>query len=183
MKRFDKVMWGLGALLVLSMIGMAIGGAKMLGYEPFREVSHPLVGHDAPAMGLPLVAGAHVGDRVSLEALRGEVVLLDFWASFCAPCRRSIPRLNMVHERYGDRIRMYGVNLDGGMSPAQIQAAHEDFGASFPSLSDDQGAAQTAFEVQSIPTLVLIDQNGVIRWIERGVPELDDVIDQIDALL
>ena len=181
--RSEKAVWILGGLLVVSLISVAIGTAKMLGYDPGARPPHGLVGEQAPSLELPLIAGEGQGDRVSLAHLRGRVVLLDFWASWCAPCRRAIPILNQVHARFGDRIAMYGVNVDTGLAPASIRAAHRSFRAQFPSLGDSALATQTAYEVVSIPTLVLIDAEGIIRWVDRGIPDADEVAEHIEVLL
>lgn len=78
---------------------------------------------------------------------------------------------------------MYGVNLDHGMDVAGVQRAHRSFGAQFPSLRDVGGEAQSAYMVQSIPTLVLIDRRGIVRYVHTGVPDPDDVAGRIDELL
>lgn len=173
----ERVVWTLGFLALVGSIVAAISLARMLGVQGAPE--SPLVGREAPALVLPRVEG----EDVALADLRGEVVLLDFWASWCGPCRMSIPALNEVHGRYGDRIRMLGVNVDHGLDVAGVVRAHRSFGATFPSLRDVRGEAQMAFDVQSIPTLVLIDRAGVIRYVGRGVPDPDDVGDAIDELL
>lgn len=183
----SKVMWVLGALLVVSVIGMIVAGTQIFGYDPDRPhgPSAVLIGGPAPALDLPLVAGpgAGEGDRVSLAGLSGRVVVLDFWASWCGPCRHSIPALNEVHERYSDRVEMLGVNVEGGTPRASIVSAHRDFGARFASLLDEQGTAQASYHVSSIPTLVLIDRSGTVRWVHTGVPDADEVADHLDELL
>lgn len=181
----SKVTWAVGALLLATLVGLAIGFAKMLGYDPLgpSRSDSPLVGGEAPDVSLALVTGEGQGDRVSVSGLRGEVVLLDFWASWCGPCRMSIPALNEVHERYGSRIRMYGVNVQPELREDAVRAAHRDFGADFPSLHDARQEAQARCGVQSIPTLVMIDRDGVIRHVESGVPDPDDVAARLDEIL
>ncbi len=174
----ERVGWTLGFLLLVGAIVGAIALARMLGIQ--GRPSSPLVGQEAEALTLPRVEGE---GAVELRALRGEVVLLDFWASWCGPCRHSIPALNAVYERYQGRIQMFGVNVDHGLDGAGVVRAHRSFGAVFPSLRDEGGQAQTAFEVTSIPTLVLVDRAGVIRYVGRGVPDPEDVGDAIDELL
>lgn len=182
-RRSDKVMWILGGLLIVGLVGTAIATAKMLGYSPGSEPRHELVGRVAPEFELPLVAGEGAGNRVAVRALEGQVVLLDFWASWCGPCRRSIPLINEIEARYGDRIHLLGVNVDTNLTPDRIREAHRDFGADFPSLGDDRLEVQTLYGVSSIPTLVLIDRAGVVRWVDHGVPDVDEVTERIDDLL
>ncbi len=187
MKDHKVVWWILSGLLIASLVGIAIAGARMVGYTPHRASgpSAGLVGHAAPPFSLPLVRGegASAGDRIALDALQGRVVLLDFWASWCNPCRQSIPALNEVHARYGERATMYGINVDRGLTRAGIEAAHRMFAAQFPSLADTTGQTQHDYQVQSIPTLVLIDREGVVRWTYTGVPDPDEVGERIDELL
>lgn len=183
-----KVMWVLGALLVASLVGMIVAGARMAGYDPDRRPERPasaLLGQPAPDFGLPIVAGpgSAEGDRVLLSGLAGRVVVLDFWASWCGPCRRSIPALNQVHERYGSRVEILGINIETGLPPAAVREAHRDFGARFRSLQDEQHRAQSAYAVDSIPMLVVIDRRGTVRWVERGVPDPEEVAARLDELL
>ncbi|MBX3269218.1 MAG: TlpA family protein disulfide reductase [Sandaracinaceae bacterium] len=177
MTRRERVLWTLGFFGLVAAIVAAIALARTLGLE--GRPSNPLVGTEAPTLSLPRLDGP----PLELTSLRGDVVLLDFWASWCGPCRQSIPALNSVHSRYQGRIQMFGVNLDHGLDAAGVARAHRAFGAEFPSVRDSGGAAQSAFGVTSIPTLVLIDRAGVIRYVARGVPDPGDVGDAIDDLL
>ena len=181
----SKVTWALGLLLAAAVAGMVIGGARLLGIDLFGPAASndPLIGAEAPDITLTLVSGEGEGDHVQLSALRGEIVVLDFWASWCGPCRMSIPALNEVHERYGGRVRMYGVNVQPELSADGVRAAHRDFGAVFPSLHDPRQEAQSLYGITSIPTLVIVDRAGVVRHVERGVPDADDVGDRLDELL
>ncbi len=165
------------ALLIAGAVGLAIYGGGS------SRPPSPLEGIEAPSFVMPVVAGEGAGERVDLTALRGEVVALDFWASWCGPCRRSIPVLNRLHERYGSRIHLYGVSIEAHLSAARIQAAHRSFGAGFPSLLDEGLRAQGAYNVQSIPTLVLIDRRGTIRHLSTGVPDEDEIAEVLDELL
>ncbi len=187
-RRTTLVMWILTGLLILSIVGIVVAGARLAGYDPDRRPPPPagaLVGQPAPDLGLRVVAGegATDGDRVTVAGLAGQVVLLDFWASWCGPCRQSIPALNQVHERYGSRVEMYGVNVENGMPADAVRQAHRDFGARFPSLQDEGGRAQSGYRVDSIPTLILIDRRGTVRWMERGVPDVDEVGARLEELL
>jgi thiol-disulfide isomerase/thioredoxin len=136
----------------------------------------------APPFVSEVVAGEGIGDRVALEQLAGKVVLLDFWASWCPPCRASIPVLNGIQARFGTEVQMYGVNVER-FGPERVQQAHTNFGAEFPSLQDVSGELQAMFGVESYPTLVLIDGTGAIRHVEAGVPDQTALADRISGLL
>ena len=182
--RRPVLLWVLGGLALLSLLGIAVSGAVITGYRPGgTSAPGPLVGRPVPDLTLPVVAGDGAGDRVALRDLRGEVVLLDFWAGWCRPCRRSIPVLNRVHARLGDRVRMFGINVESGEPAANVRRSHRSFGARFPSLQDERLAAQTAFAVEGIPTLVLVDREGTIRWTGRGVPREGEVVARAEELL
>ena len=78
---------------------------------------------------------------------------------------------------------MLGVNIESGLPRSRVQASHARFGAEFPSVQDIGGEAQSAYRVQSIPTLVLIDASGTVRWVETGVPNAEGLIERVGDLL
>ena len=174
------------ATLGVALIVGAIIAGFMMGYTGRHPgpVS-PLAGHPGPGFELPLVAtatgGSGIGDRVSLASLRGEVVVLDFWASWCQPCRQSIPILNRLHGRYGSGARFYGINVEQRFAPAQVQAAHRSFNANFASLHDPTYEAQASYEVRSIPTIVVLDRHGIVRFARAGVPNESELAEVIEA--
>ena len=176
----DRIGWYIGGFAVLAI--------AMLVLRFFGGSDAPtsrLVGREAPDFTLPVVAGhgASEEERVSHAALRGEVVVLDFWASWCQPCRYSIPVMNEIHERYGERARVYGVNVEEGVPLRVVERGYRDFGMEFPSLRDQSGVAQVSYEVQSIPTVVVIGRDGAVRWVHHGVPSEDDLGDALDEAL
>lgn len=161
----------LGVLLGVSVLGILVGAYGLLRPGTDR-IEGPLSGRRVPSLSLPVVSGPGegAGDRIDLGATEGKPLVLDFWASWCAPCRASIPVLNALHDEHGDRVRFWGINVEPNRPPAFIREAHRDFGAGFGSLLDERGDAQAAFGVDAIPTIVVVDGRGVVRWMERGVP-------------
>ncbi len=145
-----------------------------------------LVDHTCPPFEAAIVAGdgAADGDRVSLETLRGQVVILDFWASWCAPCRASMPIVSALAERHRDAgLVTLGVNIESERDRNFVARSHRALGATFPSLHDEQNEMQSAFGISSIPTLMLIDRRGIVRHIEVGVPSESELEAEITALL
>ena len=130
----------------------------------------------APDFTLDVIAGDGLGDRVSLANLRGEVVVLEFWASWCSACRRSVPALNEVHERLPE-LQIYGITSER-LTPAELRHAHERFSFDFPSLRDDQGLAQ-AFGVEALPTVVIIDAEGSVQWHHMGTFSSAELMEQL----
>jgi len=165
-----RAMWraaGIGALVFVTV--MAFGAPRWLG--GFGGGS-ALEGHAAPDFTLEVVAGDGVGDRVTLSALRGHVVMLDFWASWCPPCRESIPIVGRVAARHASAgLVSFAINVETDQSAARAAAAHRALGAMVPTLYDAVGQAQVGFDVRALPTLVLVDRDGVVRGVETGVPD------------
>ncbi|MBX7190799.1 MAG: TlpA family protein disulfide reductase [Sandaracinaceae bacterium] len=126
--------------------------------------SSPLVGHEALSFTSPIVGGegAAEGDRVVLDALRGRVVVLDFWASWCPPCRASIPALE-AFARAHPEVTVLGVNVESERRDEFVRTAHEELGASYPTVHDADGRLQASYEVSALPTLLVIDVDGRVR--------------------
>ena len=145
----------------------------------------PLVGQAAPAFETAIVAGEGAStDRVTLDTLRGRVVLLDFWASWCAPCRASIPIVSNLSRRHAAAgLVALGVNVEAERPVPFVVRAHAALGAGFPSAHDAGWQMQSAYAVQSIPTLVLIDRRGIVRRYEVGVPSESDLDAEIRGML
>lgn len=156
-------------LRLLPAFALIVAFATALAFWTERPVA-------APDFTLDVVAGEGVGDRVTLANLRGEVVVLEFWASWCSACRRSVPALNEFHERLPD-VQIYGITSEA-LTPAELRAAHEHFGFDFPSLRDDEGLAQV-FGVEALPTVVVIDQEGRVQWHQMGTVSTDELLEQV----
>lgn len=151
----------LAVALALAVVACGDGGGS----------SRAEVGEPAPAF-----AGYDLdGRRVALADFRGRVVLLNFWASWCAPCRAEFPRLRAVH---GERAAVLGVLYDDRSEPARAFA--QEHGATWPTVVDPQGRIAAAYSVgPGIPVTWLIDADGVVRARHHG--ELTDA--EINRLL
>jgi len=124
------------------------------------------------------------GGEVSLGEHRGKVVLLDFWASWCAPCLESMPQFEALRKELpSDRFQLIGVNVDHEPEKAKKLLAKRPIG--YPTASDPQGALPTRFGLETMPTAFLIDRDGVIRYVHRGFRKGDIEVlrERIDALL
>jgi thiol-disulfide isomerase/thioredoxin len=102
----------------------------------------------------------------SLSELRGRVVVMDFWASWCVPCRLTIPTLNAWHDRYGAQgLTVVGVTMD---SPEVALEAALELGIDYPVLSDPDGETTRVYKAYALPTLFVIDRGGKIRVASVG---------------
>lgn len=143
---------------------------------PERIVRLEHVGSAAP----PLDGGLPIGRApTSLAALRGHVVLLDFWATWCGPCRLVAPQLNALQARFGAQgLRVVGVTTD----PAERAATFMELaGTRYPSLADPGAIVSRAYHVSSLPTLFVIDRRGVVREVFVGFDPARDAA--LDALV
>lgn len=117
------------------------------------DVSAPGIGRDAPG--------------IRLANLRGRVVYVDFWASWCAPCRQSMPALDRYFRRFANRgFIVLGVNKD--MAAPDAERFLQRFPVTFPLLADPGDGFARAFEVKAMPSGYLIDRAGRVRYVHRG---------------
>ena len=121
------------------------------------------MGDGAPAFSLPTAAG----DTVALEKLRGRVVYVDFWASWCGPCRRSFPWMNEMHRKYGNQgLAIVAINVDKKRADAERFLSQVP--ATFTIVYDAAGVTPSAYDVKGMPSSYLIDAAGKIVAIEQG---------------
>lgn len=141
-------------------------GARQLQAErPEEEDTNALRGQPAPDFTLTDLDG----NTVSLSSLQGKVVFLDFWATWCPPCRQSLPHTQALsqHEKAqsGDLV-VLAVNLRE--TPEQVKQFMQEQGFSFRVVMDRDASVARAYRVQGIPTFVVIDRSGKLAWVQVG---------------
>ena len=114
------------------------------------------------------------GENLKLSELRGNVVLLNFWASWCGPCRQEMPLLEKMHNKYkGLGFTVMGVNVEEDSSKAKAMAKKDKL--SFPVLFDTQSQVSKAYQVSAMPSTVIIDRDGKVRYLHKGyLPGYED---------
>jgi len=126
------------------------------------------------------------GGKVDLSGLRGKVVLVEFWATWCPPCRESIPDLHSLHDKYKDRgLAVVAISLDKGADAASaVGSFMKEHAIRYPVLMDD-GKTSQSYGVTSIPALFLIDKDGrIVKRVAGFIPGLaDDLSQLIERLL
>lgn len=160
---------------------MALAGTGIFALLNDRcTPSSALEGQHAPAFVLPVVAGLghDEGDRIDLARMQGHVVVLDFWASWCPPCRASVPALD-AFARAHPEVTVVGVNVETDRSEAFVRGEHAALHGTYPTVHDATGALQQAYSVVQLPTLLVIDAQGVVTdshvgavdeaWLNRHV--------------
>lgn len=113
------------------------------------------------------------GKNIKLSEQAGNVVMLNFWASWCGPCRKEMPLLNALHKKYEALgFTILGINVEQELKLAKSFLA--DTPVEFPVLFDTSNTVSQAYEVIAMPTTVLIDRNGKVRYLHKGYKEGDE---------
>jgi thiol-disulfide isomerase/thioredoxin len=142
-------------------------------------------------VGLTLIAGflaigsSRAADStLNLDDYRGQVVLLDFWASWCVPCRRSFPWMNQMQQKYGGQgLVIIGVNMDANVADAETFL--RDYPAQFTIISDPGSTLARQFEVEAMPSSFVIGRDGAVVAAHMGfqVKKTDEYEEQIRQVL
>ena len=107
------------------------------------------------------------GKNIKLSELRGQVVLINFWASWCGPCRQEMPKLNDLYERYhGLGFTILGVNVE--QDSRNAQKLLKDIPVNFPVLFDTSNTVSQLYNVSAMPSTVIVDRNGNMRFLHKG---------------
>ena len=121
---------------------------------------------DAPDISLPALSGK----PIRIAELKGRVVLLDFWASWCVPCRKSFPEVDALYRELRTRgFEVVAINVDEQQRNAS--AFLEKYPHSMPIAFDPEGKAATAFDLKAMPSTMILDRGGHIRFTHMGYTE------------
>jgi len=127
----------------------------------------------APLFSLPDI---YSGENKTLEDYKGKVIYLDFWASWCGPCRQSLPLLNELRDELGSEyFEVIAINLD--QNPEDGKRFLQKYPVNYPVLTDTTGSTPQKYQLSGMPTSYLIDQNGEIQGVHEGFRSSD--IDKI----
>lgn len=138
-----------------------------------------------PRLGAPALAYAAVdlqGDSVSLADFGGKVVLLNFWATWCTPCRHETPFLQALYaSRAADGLVIVGASMDTRDARGQVEDFVQEYGVTYPILLDPQMRGSDLYRVLGLPATFLVDREGILRWMRFG-PVGEDDPDFLNAL-
>lgn len=169
-------------IVVVAVIAAILG----IGWWQLRELRSQIRDTDAGAVGLTLYQGEDgiplpdvegrtiTGESLSLEDLRGHVIVLNVWGSWCAPCRAEAPDLATISKETARRgVRFVGIDVRD--NPAAGRAFEREFGITYPSFDDQNGLVLASFTgivpVSAVPSTLVIDRDGIIR--ARNIGRID----------
>ena len=122
-----------------------------------------LAGQPAPDFALKSIDGVNL----RLSEFRGEVVMINFWATWCGPCRQEMPLLDELHQRYQKvGFRLLGINIDDDRRSATKMVRVLKVG--FPVLMDERKEVSRLYDVDAMPATLLIDRSGIVRYVHHG---------------
>jgi thiol-disulfide isomerase/thioredoxin len=125
------------------------------------------------------------GGQLSLSELEGQVVMINFWATWCAPCRQEMPLLEEIYQRYAPLgFTLLGVNVEEDSAGAD-RWLRENVPVTFPILYDPENSVSELYDVNAMPTTVLVDRTGNVRVIHKGYKPGDEseYIDYVRSLI
>jgi cytochrome c biogenesis protein CcmG/thiol:disulfide interchange protein DsbE len=156
-------------LVLLAVVAVAFVSSGDGGLQP---------GDPAPDFTLTLLDGS----EVSLSDLRGQVVVLNFWASWCGPCRREAPALQQVWEAYGDDdVAFLGVAYHDAQGASR--AFLDEFGITYPNGVDARARIAGMYGLTGVPETYVIDRDGTLAWKKIGELRAEELLQQLESLL
>ncbi|MBM7691390.1 peroxiredoxin [Peribacillus deserti] len=163
----------LSAIVLLLLLSVAIVQAM----DNKQEKASPGIeeGNSAPDFELKTLEGK----SVKLSDYRGKKVMLNFWATWCPPCKKEIPEMEEYSKQMADDQVILAVNMDPA---ADVKGFAAKMGMTFPILLDSENEVNTTYKVISIPTTYFIDSNGVIKKKILGAMTKKDMTEQMNAL-
>jgi thiol-disulfide isomerase/thioredoxin len=133
-------------------------------YQPAGDKGPVSIGQDAPEFALQDLQGK----QVSLDQYKGQIVILDFWATWCAPCKISMPVLDEMKEQYSGKLTLLAVNQREPANIVKEYVLRENVNSRV--LLDKDGLIGEKYGVVGIPMVVVIDQNGKVRYLmDKGI--------------
>ncbi len=133
-----------------------------------------LVGNPAPDFSVKTIVGGK--GSVSLKSLRGKVVLLDFWGTFCEPCKKSFPKLQDLNTKYAaSGLQIVGVSEDEADDKDKIPGFADTYGAKFALGWDEDKSIAKNYKPETMPSSFIIDKKGVVRYAHVGYHDGEEV--------
>jgi cytochrome c biogenesis protein CcmG/thiol:disulfide interchange protein DsbE len=157
------------ALLLATSVAGCAGGGAGAGGAAHAVSEHPLLGSAAPALEVPTPDGKK---KLSLSDYAGKVVIVDFWATWCQPCRESFPAYQSLVDEFGGKVVVLAVSVDE--APTDIAAFAKSTGAKFPVAWDEGQSAAGSYQPPKMPSSFIVDKHGIVRFVHGGFSPGDE---------
>ena len=171
----------IGLAIVSVMIGLVIWQfvnepkpAKLEASQKEPEEEHRAI--LATDFTLPMLSG----ESFTLSQMRGKTTIINFWASWCGPCKMEAPHLQEFYEEYSDQVEIVAVNITSKDKREDAEAFVEQYGLTFPVLLDETGEISTMYGAFAIPTTVFLNEKGEIIHEYAGPMEKQFLIDLLE---
>jgi peroxiredoxin len=147
----------------VSRLAMRLVAAFLLLSWTVTQAAELALGGQAPEFTLKSLKDKNL----ALREFRGQVVMINFWATWCGPCRQEMPVLNVLYEKYRrDGFVLFGINIDADSGNAAQMASK--LKVTYPILFDTEKKTSMLYQVSAMPTTVLIDRSGKVRYVQKG---------------
>lgn len=168
------------SVVVVALLTLLVACDKNAKGADSGAQTHPLIGVAAPEFELEAQSG---GERMVLAEYRGKVVIVDFWATWCEPCKDSFPVYQALVDEKAGRLVVLAVSVDE--EPDNIAAFAKQTGAKFLAAWDEDQGVSAQYRPESMPTSYVIDQNGIVRFVHSGFRAGDEqrLRAEVDELL
>jgi peroxiredoxin len=183
--KLHRILAALLASSALTVVAAGCGPSKD-AKDPSGEsgAASALVGKPAPEFTADSVTGE---GPATLKDAKGSVVILDFWATFCGPCKKSFPKYQALVEQFGGKVNVLAVSVDepDSVTKDQIVEFAKATGVKFPVVWDKEQRAVKLYSPPTMPTSFVIDKEGVVRHVHSGYKdgEEDKITEEVKALL
>lgn len=157
----------------ITLAGCGAGAESEKGAESPSSEGHGLIGNPAPDFSVPKAVGS---GTVSLADLQGKVVIVDFWGTFCEPCKKSFPKLQDLSAKYsGSGLRIVAISEDEAEDKEKIPTFAQTYGAKFTIGWDEDKSVARHYKPETMPTSFIIDRQGVVRFSHVGYHDGEEV--------
>jgi peroxiredoxin len=176
-------------LLAGLFIGLGIGLAWFFGFGPGKEIlmewfsgeqSSVLLAPEKNQMVTDFSLTELSGSEIRLEDLKGKLIVLNFWASWCVPCREEMPLLEKYFQQYPDGLQIVAVN--DGETEAVVRAFADELDLTFPILLDPKSEISRQYNVLGLPSTFFIDEEGIIKFQHTGILTEDQLLKYLNEL-
>jgi peroxiredoxin len=159
-------------------IAALVAAALLLAQTPSTSLKAATIGSAAPAFSLRDLSG----HPVALADYRGKVVVLDFWATWCIPCRQEVPHFVALQKKYGSKgLAVIGVSMDDEEKP--VRSFYKELGMTYPVAMGDAAMAERYGGILGLPVTFVIDRQGRIRFRHDGQTDAAVIEREVASLL